>query len=432
MDSGSEAQTILPEGERPTADGASRNPPLLVLALLTGVYVVTYASNQIFPLLMLQISREFHLSDSQIGELSGLVNSIVFGAACLLVAMAADRRNRIKLILLSTGLFSLMSFACGMAQGYLSLLLSRLGLSVGQAGPNPPSLSLIAENFSGPSRPLANTVYTSATIIGTVLAYVVIGNVSAVHGWRVGFFLMGGLSMIAMLGVLLFLRDPARRTPRPLDWSDLKGFPTLLRNRCFRWAASAGVLHTILTESTLQWLPLFLSRSLHMSDTQIAWFLGINYSVLGFCGVMLGGFLGTRLRRRSVGSPLLLGCGIAAFVTPAYAIVCLSPYPIVSQAALGFIILMASSAYGSLLAYVQDVTPSDAHGRANALLYLVMILGWGAGTLTIGLISDALAPALGTESLRYAMLPVILMAGSLAALFYFLACRSADKTFPPR
>ncbi|MGC4250591.1 MAG: MFS transporter [Sphingobium sp.] len=431
MEKASDITAALPESETPQPAEGRRNPPLLVLTLLTLVYIVTYASNQIFPLLMLQISREFHLSDIQIGELTGLVNSAVYGVACLLVAMAADRRNRVRLIAFTTGLFSLMSFACGSAQGYFSLLISRLCMSAGQAGPNPPSLSLIAENFSGPSRPLANTVFTSATVIGTVVAYVLIGNISAAHGWRTGFFAMGGMGLLAMLGVLLFLRDHNRRTPQRLDWSDLRGFPALLRNRCFRWAACAAVLHTILTESTLQWLPLFLSRSLHMTDSQIAWFLGINYSVLGFGGMMVGGLLGTRLRRRSIGSPQLLGCIITALVTPAYTLVCLSPDPLVSQAALGFIILIANSGYGSLLGYVQDVTPGDAHGRANALLYLLMTLGWGAGTLGIGLISEMLSPALGVESLRYALLPVIWSVGALASLSYFLAARSADAAPRP-
>jgi MFS transporter, Spinster family, sphingosine-1-phosphate transporter len=417
---------VMDDGIAPARGTAMRNPPLLLLVLLTAVYVVTYASNQIFPLLMLQISREFHLTDIQIGELSGITNSVVFGVACLVVAMAADKLNRVRLIVLSATVFSTMSAVCGLAQGYLTLLAARLGLSIGQAGPNPPSLSLIAENFGGAKRPLANTIYTSATIIGTVLAYVVIGNVAAAYGWRTGFYLMGALGFLAMAGVALFLRDHARQTPQRLDLSDLRGFPALLGNPCYRWAASAAVLHTITTESTLQWLPLFMSRSLHMRETQIAWFLGINYSLLGFCGIFVGGYCGTWLRRRSVGSPMLLGCAIMALVTPCYALVCLSQQVLVSQIALCFIIMIANSGYGALLGYVQDVTPAESHGRANALFYLLMTLGWGGGTFLIGALSNALVLQLGAESLRFALLPVIVVAGAMASLSYFAACRSAD------
>ncbi|MGQ7937550.1 MFS transporter [Paraburkholderia sp. D1E] len=370
---------------------ASDSAPALILILVSLVYVVSYMDQQIFPLLLPEISREIKLTDTQIGQLTGLAFPVIYGIASVSGAVAADRVNRAKLIGYSTILFSAMTAACGMTTGFGSIFLTRLGIGLGEAGPTPPSLSLIADNFEGSKRQIANSVYAAGAVFGMLAAYILIGNVSAAHGWRIGVYTAGALGLIVGLAVLLSMRDRERSSPQAMSFSDFKDFPALFRIPIFRWIVAAGMFHTNLTESSVQWLPLFLTRSLHMSEAEISWFLGLNYIILGLAGILIGGTIATRLRRKSVGRPQLFGCVVAISITVGYVIALLSLEKNISEVSLGVVILLSISNYGSLLAFIQDVTPDDGHAKATAVAFFLMNLAWGAGSLAIGVLSDYLA-----------------------------------------
>jgi hypothetical protein len=66
------------------------------------------------------------------------------------------------------------------------------------------------------------------------------------------------------------------------------------------------------------------------------------------------------------------------------------------------------------LALLQNLVPASARSTASSILLLVLnLVGMGGGPLFVGMISDALAPSQGVESLRTGLLwlsPVFLMA----------------------
>jgi len=50
------------------------------------------------------------------------------------------------------------------------------------------------------------------------------------------------------------------------------------------------------------------------------------------------------------------------------------------------------------------------------------LIGLGLGPLVVGIISDKLAPALGNESLRWAM-SIIIVVGAVSAIFFFISAK---------
>ena len=79
---------------------------------------------------------------------------------------------------------------------------------------------------------------------------------------------------------------------------------------------------------------------------------------------------------------------------------------------------------GPTAALSQAVSPVSMRATSGALLLLVCnLIGLGLGPLAFGVLSDALEPMLGQESLRYALLlaPVADIAG---AILYIRATRT--------
>jgi hypothetical protein len=65
--------------------------------------------------------------------------------------------------------------------------------------------------------------------------------------------------------------------------------------------------------------------------------------------------------------------------------------------------------------------------RATAsaiLLFILNLIGLGLGPQAVGVLSDLLAPTYGIQSLRYALLFVVVTGSVWSSLHYFLAART--------
>jgi MFS family permease len=108
-----------------------------VLVMLTLVYVFNFIDRQLLVILQESIKKELHLSDTQLGMLSGFTFAIFYVTMGIPIARIADRGNRRNIVALSLGLWSLMTACCGLARNFIQLLLARIGVGVGEAGEVP-------------------------------------------------------------------------------------------------------------------------------------------------------------------------------------------------------------------------------------------------------------------------------------------------------
>ncbi|MHA7838939.1 MAG: MFS transporter, partial [bacterium] len=58
------------------------------------------------------------------------------------------------------------------------------------------------------------------------------------------------------------------------------------------------------------------------------------------------------------------------------------------------------------------------------LLFVINLIGLGLGPQFVGLLSDALRPSLGVESVRYALLSVVVVGAGWSTIEYLLAART--------
>ena len=410
-----------------------------VLALVWSVLLLRFVDLQIVAVLMESIRKEFGVSDTQLGLLTGFAFSIFYGALGIPVAWLADRSNRVTIMSVAVGVWSAMTALCGLASTFSQLLLARLGVGIGEAGGNAPAYSLISEYFPARQRASIFAVLNSSVPIGVFVGFMVGGFVNTHFGWRAAFCVVGVPGLLIALLAKGTVREPRASkvssspgSVAPIGFS--KALGDLWRKRAYRHLVLATSIFTLGAMGSGIWIPSFFIRVHHMAPAQVAVWLACIYGGAGLVGVLLGGVLTERLVARTgdarwyVRLPAICSAAILPFAFFVY----LWPAPITALLVhIGTVLLMHSwmgPAYGT----VQTLAGPQRRATAAAINMLAInLIAYGLGPLSVGMISDSLKQALGNQSLRYAILSVVVVAYGWAAIHFLLAARTVREELEP-
>jgi sugar phosphate permease len=89
-----------------------------VLFVLAMTYAFSFMDRQIVSILLGDLKVEFDLNDTQLGLLSGLAFALFYSTLALPIARYADRANRVNIIAMAVGLWSLVTAFCGLVQNF--------------------------------------------------------------------------------------------------------------------------------------------------------------------------------------------------------------------------------------------------------------------------------------------------------------------------
>lgn len=398
----------------------TRSPtrPAVLLGMLLLIYTFNFVDRQILGILAPAIKAELALTDTQLGLLGGLAFALLYSTLAIPLAWIADRSGRARVITVSLAVWSAFTALCGMAGGFASLFLARLGVGVGEAGGVAPSYALIADAFPAERRARALSIYNLGIPLGSALGAGVGGWVAATVDWRAAFVAVGlaGLAVAPLFGRMV--REPARAARVAGDAEPVaRVFAILARKRSFWLLAFGAASSSMLGYGLAFWLPSLLIRSFGLSLQEVGWFYAALLLVGGTAGVLGGGWLGDRLGARDRAMYARVPAVAFWIAVPLFAAGILS-----HSAGVAFLCWLVPQALvymwlSSVIAAVQHLVPAHMRATASASFLLVNnLIGLGAGTLVLGALSDAMAARFGDESLRYAMLAglaLYLLAGAL-------------------
>jgi MFS family permease len=390
----------------------------------------------VLAVLLESIKRDFVLTDSQLGLLSGISFAFSYSALGIPVAAFADRSNRKRLLAAAIGLWSVMTALCGRASNFTALLLGRAGTAAGEAGGSSPSQSIISDYFPPRTRSTALAMYAVAVPVGLALGNYLGGMGNDHFGWRMTFILMGLPGILFMLIVLLTVVEPTR------GMSDGKAINTTqnpkppireaIEHMCalgsFRHVCLGAALHSIVWYSGSQLNASFLQRSHGMTAQQSGGWLAVM-STIGALGTLMGGYMSDRLsvrmsdRRWQLWTPGVATLAMVPFQFCAY----LSNTRWLLLASFGIMTALAAFFFGPSWAIAQELAPLRMRAIATSLLLFAQtIIGQGLGPYLAGTISDHLQPLYGRNSLRYA-LALLGLINLWAAIHYFRGARALRR-----
>ena len=402
------------------------------LGVLAVVYMFNFVDRQLPAILLPAIRAEFQVSDTLLGLLVGTAFALFYSVLGVPIALLADRWNRRNLIAIALAIWSGMTALSGVAANFWQLALARVGVGIGEAGCSPPAHSMIADLYPPEKRSTAMGVYTLGISAGIMLAYMAGGWVVENIGWREAFFIVGIPGLLLAVIVRMTVSEPPRGHSE--DRADhgqhpplIEVFKLLLSRKSFLHMAVGAGLSSFAGYAAISWFPSFLIRSFEGNFVLLNVWLGLILGIAGGIGFFMGGFLADffgRVRQRN-GMWFIASTQLAAAVASFAVYLAWSA----KMALLAFILPVVISNFylAPVLAQTQSLVPLRMRGVASAIVLLIInLIGLAVGPPAVGALSDYLAPSLGDDSLRYALLIGVSIVTPWAALHYFLASRSIE------
>ena len=389
-------------------------PPARTQSRLYGWYVVTVlmlcqtlaALDAKLPFILVEaLKHDLKLSDTQIGLITGPAFSLTYAIAAIPIAKLSDRGVRVHVITGAIVFWSMLTAIGGLAQGMKSLLVSRIGVAVGEAALTPAAHSIIADYTHKASRPKAIAIYSLGLAIGTFLALSLGGYLNDRFGWRTTLFATGATGIFMCVLVLTTVREPAREAPSGQRDLPKGNFLSLLRNGPVRNLMLGGAILGISSGALGSWAPAYVMRTFHLSATATGASFGAIAGGVAILGILCGGFIGGWLAQREPRHAFnLLALSFILAMVAQIGSLLTSDYPL-------FLILTAISIFlvafylAPTYATIQSaVDPSARSFAAAVTMFCISGVGMASGAFVCGLFSDLLQPYYGADSLKFALL----------------------------
>lgn len=405
-----------------------------VLVTLLLAYTLNFIDRILIQVLSEPIINEFSLKDWQFGLLSGFGFAFLYTIAGIPIARLAERVNRVRIIAVSIVIWSVMTALCGLAGSFISLLIFRVGVGIGEAGLTPPANSIIADYFPPRSRARALAVYAMGVTLGGVLAAAFGGPIAEAFSWREAFMLLGIPGILVGVLVWFSIKEPPRGYSDPVGTPKLEGFGfvetlrSLGGNRSYWLNVTAATIIAFVGYGISSFQGSFFARAYDLNVSQVATQFLVPLGLAAAGGTFLSGFLTERLSARF---------GTAVAWLPGWGLILCVPFYWFgfgsSDTVTAFWLLLVGailhySYLGAQYTICQGVVGARSRATAIAImLFVVNFIGYGGGPLVVGLLSDFYAGSFLAASPYAAELTIPMCKGDGATLLATLG--EAKATF---
>lgn len=391
------------------------------------MYTFNFIDRQLLSILQEDIKLDLALSDTQLGLLTGFAFAVFYVVAGIPIARWADKSNRRNIISIAIALWSVMTAVSGFAQNYAQLLLARIGVGVGEAGGSPPAHSIVSDIFPPESRASALGIYSTGVNIGILFGFLLGGWLNEFFGWRIAFMVVGIPGLVIALLVRFTMAEPIRGgSENRTDSNEVVPFKSVLgllwSRKSFRHMSFGAALNAFAGYASSSWTASFMIRSHGMTTGELGTWLALILGLCGAIGVVGGAMLADRLgakdRRWHMWVPAITGVICLPFMVATY----LADGPYLALALSVVPGLLFNVYLGNTLAMTHGLVGLRMRAVASAVLFLILnLIGLGLGPLAVGTLSDFLAPTLGQESLRHAMLYLLPVAMTWSVFHFWRA-----------
>ena len=391
-----------PQRSHPRAVPPAHPSPAMPLRWRIAVFLFfaagqNYADRVALSSVIPPLRADLGITDAQIG-FAGMIFLWAYAIVSPFAGLMADRFSRSRLVVLSLVAWSAVTVLTGFAESFAVLVLARFLLGIAESFYLPAAGALLADHHGPASMGRAVSVHMLGLNLGLVLGGAAAGMLAEHYGWRLGFWLLGGLGLLLAVVGRGVLRDgpelgvpgsqadvPAPAQPAVAKVGLREAWGYLLQVRSFHCLLMSSMAAGVAVWIFLSWLPLFLSETYGMGLGAAGISAVLLYKAPVFVGIALGGWLSDWWVRRDPrarvlvkGLSFVLGAPFLALFlgTPGFAVV--------------VVIMVASSllrAMGTPSEHpiISETVPPPYRAAAIGILNTVGTGAGGVGVLVAGI-----------------------------------------------
>jgi ACS family hexuronate transporter-like MFS transporter len=376
---------------------------------LFGSTVLNYFNRQTLSVLAPLISKELHLSHSELSHIFAAFQ-VSYALTWLVGGIFLDIVGARLGLSIAVIWWSLVSMATSFANTVPTFSALRFLLGIGEGFNWPGASKAVAQSFPPQERGMAVAIFDSGSSIGGAIAALSIPWIALRFGWRTAFVFSGLLGFVWLVWWLLACPRMERGPEDGQRESAVRHTFRLWVRMLGRSETWAIVLGRSLTDPVwwfyVFWLPQYLSDSRGFSLQKISLFAWIPF-VAADVGNFAGGYVSGLLIRR--GMPVMrarkLVCVVSCVPMLAGIPAALVPSPFAALALI-CVALLGYAAWSTMgLTLPSDLFPPDVVASVTGLS------GLGAGA-----VSTAFTLLIGAVVDRFSYLPAFIVAGTMPLL----------------
>ncbi len=269
--------------------------PQTILALLTALNLLNYLDRLVVSAVLPKVRDELHLSNFVAGSLATVFLLGYFATSPIFGALA-DKGPRKGLIALGVAVWSVATFASGLAGGAASLVGARAMVGVGEASYATLAPTIIDDAAPADRKGRWLAIFYVAMPLGGALGYLVGGFVEKHWGWRHAFYVAGGPGIV-LAAVCLLIQEPVRKK-LAAKADILATAAKLLAAPLYRRGVLGYCAYTFAIGGFSFWAPTFLHDRYGLDLGTANFKFGLITVLGGLVGTTLGGTWADRSVRR--------------------------------------------------------------------------------------------------------------------------------------
>jgi MFS family permease len=388
------------------------------VGILAVAQFVNALDRYLINLLVEPIKADLGVSDTQMGLLLGLAFAIFYTFLGLPIGRWADTYSRKFIITCGVLFWSFMTMACGLAQSYKQLFLTRMAVGAGEASLNPCGYSLISDYFPSERRATPMGVFIvgatigSATVLflgGVLIEYLTVNQITwplpwggHLKPWQIA-FVLAGLPGFAVALLVRMMREPPRR--ELIEREVREGEEATSNAQLPIRQVVSYVIHHSRSYAPLflgfgmvlmwamgknLWAPTFMMRSFGWSPSQVGLVMALIIILGNSLGVVSGGYASEWVARRGYKDAHLRTAFCGTLIGLPFAIIApLVPNPMIAVPLLFPAFFFGAFPFALAPAAIASITPNQMRAQITAFYLLTInLLGFGLGPAFIGFLTD--------------------------------------------
>lgn len=375
---------------------------------------LNYADRTALSSVIPPLRADLGITDAQIG-MAGMLFLWCYAIASPFAGNLADRFSRSRIVVWSLVAWSLVTLGTGLMESVTALFVMRIALGIAESFYLPAAGALLGDHHSSATRGRAMGLHMLGLNLGLVLGGASAGYLAEHHGWRWGFWILGGLGLLLAASSRAFLSDGPQASPtaRPRATPSVakEAWLYLLKVPSFHCLILSAMVAGVAAWIFLSWLPLFFSENYGMK-LAAAGLAGVAlYKGPVFVGIAIGGWLSDKWTERDArGRALIKGL---SFIVSA-------PFLFFFMGAPSFAVIATMMVLSSILRAIGlpsehpiicEVVPTRYRSTAIGILNTCGSAAGGIGVLLAGIFKKDLGLNMifGASSFLYVLAGVMML-----------------------